>query len=185
MSQQEAKIDFGFGPKPTRLQREARLVLVEEAMYGGDRLLTSAVIERDFARSFGVRARAIRGYMKRVRERVKLRAEKYPDPRINRDRITDILTARMNRAIELGETAAAAGNIPAALRAEGVAIKAIMAIGEFHGLRIQRHEISGPGGAPLTTTPAEAARQLQEAMERVVKRSTASAGDVPPASDAK
>lgn len=162
----EAPPSYGFGVKPTRQEREARLVLVEEMLFR--RIESPSRIERTLAPEFGVRTRTIRTYIQRVRERAKMRAQRDPDPRITRELLTeaavDIYTSAKDRVrIVDGKEVADPDN--------RTALRAIYSLMDLHGLRVHRHELTGPGGAPLQTSPADAAKQLSDAIERVVQRS--------------
>lgn len=161
----------GYG-KPDRKQREARYVVIEVMRY--QRLMSTGQIERALSAEWGVAKRTIRSYMQRVKERMALQAEHDPD-RLSRHALTEAMLTQYQATVQLAELAESKAKtdpavLGAALRGRRDAVKALSILGEFHGLRVQRHEISGPGGAPLTMTPEQAADEMRKIVEDIAGR---------------
>ncbi len=155
---------YGYGGKPNRLEREARLVLVEELMFR--RIKPPGEVQRILSNEFGVNERRIRYYMQQVRERASLAAEMDPD-RLTRQRLTESIVGTLNMALDK-VTIVDGRSVPTPdLR---TALRCQMALIDLHGLKApQRHEITGAGGIPLTmgTSQAEAEALVQAAIDRV------------------
>ncbi len=155
---------YGHGPKCSKPEREARLVIVEDMYF--ERLLTSGRIERVLSREFGCTERQIRRYVRIVKDRALARAHHDPDPRITRDKLTEVAVARMNSLIDLADAARASKDIKAAISAEREVVRTVDRLAELHGLKVERHEHSGPGGAPLSISPDDAVDILRRELEK-------------------
>lgn len=164
----EKPLPYGHGSKCTRKEREARLAVIETMRF--KRLMSWRDIEHQLAREFGVTTRTIRRYGKTVRDRAKVRREVDPDPAVSRDNLTNFIIDRANSALALGEAAREKQDLRTALSAEREALRAAGVLADLHGLKIQRHEITGRDGAPLTVTAEDVAKQLAEAIERAAAR---------------
>lgn len=145
---------YGHGPRCTRAEREARLAVVEEMMFR--RLMSMGVIERTLAPTFGVGERSIRRYIKTVKDRARARATVDPDPRITRELLTEAIVDRYNSCVTKGD--------------ERTALRALNALADLHGLRVTKHEISGPNGIPLAVSAETAAAELAAAIDRAAAR---------------
>jgi len=166
---------YGYGPGPTRLEREARLVLVEELMFR--RLQSSQVIERSLAREFGVNSRTIRTYMKRVRERAAIAAQVDPG-RLSREKLTESIVGTLNMALDRVKWVEGRSVADPDLR---TALRCQQALMNLHGLVVQRHEVTGANGEPLTVSPADAAAEVRKIVDEIANRRKAEAPTPTPA----
>ena len=160
---------YGYGSSPSRLEREARLVLVEELMFR--RLQSSQVIERALAKEFGVNSRTIRTYMKRVRERAAIAAQIDPG-RLTREKLTESIVATLNLALDRVKWIEGRSVPDPDLR---TALRCQQALASLHGLVVQRHELTGANGEPLTISPEAAAAEMRKIVEDVANRRKAEA----------
>lgn len=166
---------YGYGSSPSRLEREARLVLVEELMFR--RLQSSQVIERALAKEFGVNSRTIRTYMKRVRERAAIAAQIDPG-RLTREKLTESIVGTLNLALDRTKIVEGRAVPDPDLR---TALRCQQALMNLHGLVVQRHEVTGPNGEPLTITPEAAVAEMRRIVEDVASRRSAEAPTTPAA----
>lgn len=158
----------GGGIRVSPAEREKRLVRVEDLYFR--RLLPAHKVEERLAEEFDCARRTIRTYLRTIRQRARMRAESDPDPRVSREKLTEFIVDRMDQALELGKSAKKAGDLRTALAAEREGLRAANALADLHGLKVLRHELSGPNGTPLGITSENAWRQLAEALDRTAAR---------------
>lgn len=158
-------VGCGHGKDCTPLEREARLVRVEHLLY---RLIKEPpAVERQCALEFGVGRRAIRTYMKRVRDRQALRSATEPDPFITRGKLTANVLHLQGLALSQERIV---DGVVIAVPDVRTALRCALALADLHGMRVQRHEITGPDGAPLTVSPGDAAAELMKEIDRRASR---------------
>jgi len=142
------------GHRASPLVRAARLDLIEHMLTR--QLLDHGTVERELARAWQVTQRAIRIYIAEVYRRAQPPpGSPLPEDAITRDRMRKALVERYNEAVQRGDTRNA--------------LKALDMLGKLYGLYINRHEFSGPGGAPLGVTAEDAAQALETALDKVAR----------------
>jgi len=167
---------YGSGTRTTQSEREARLVIVEDMLFR--RLLPTGTIERTLSAEFGIKPRGVRRYIKTVRDRARLRAQADPDPRVTRETLTEAVVDLMNEARNRTRIVDGRTLLDPDLR---TALRAVYALMDLHGLRVQRHEITGANGTPLAVSSDDAVRLLAEQLDKHTSRGPSASP--PPASD--
>jgi len=92
----------------------------------------------------------VRRYIRTVKDRARARASVDPDPRVSRELLTEAMIDRYNACVTKGD--------------DRTALRALGALADLHGLRVQRHEI---GVSPLSVTADDATEQLATAIDRI------------------